>query len=250
MTTRTVAAWPLNSAGEIVCQQGTGDQTIVGYVGHDQLPTDTSTGKIVVNFPDLDGLVLDDVLTGFASATGSITAADTLIGALGKLYGNDALKALNLLTGYVSGAGAVAASDTVLQGVNKLNGNAVANMVKTEQLLFVLRSADMQLNTDQQLVKQFTGTQYRITDVVGVRKTGAASVTCAGGIYTAASKGGTPLVANTQDWVSLASSVIVTATKEAAVNTTILTTTPYLSLTTGSTAACTADIFVYGYIID
>lgn len=250
MTVKARGFLPVNALGEVVCQQGTGTQTIVGSVDSTQMPIDVATGKLVLALGDIDGLTLDDVLTGFASATGAITAADSMLSAFGKLYGNDALKALNLLTGYVSGAGTVAASDTVLQGVNKLNGNTVANMLKTEQLLFVLRSANMQLNTDQVMTKAFAGTQYRITDIVGVRKTGAATVACAGGIYDAASKGGNAIVANTQDWVSLASGVMVTATKAALVATTILTGTPYLSLTTGSTGACTADIFVYGYVID
>lgn len=127
---------------------------------------------------------------------------------------------------------------------------ATVAATKAAQLLFVIRSADMQLTTDQALTKSFTGTKYRVTDVIAVRKTGAASVVCAGGIYDAASKGGNALVATAQSWVTLATAINVVPTLAAVAATTVLDPTLYLSLTTGSTAACTADIFVYGYIID
>lgn len=63
------------------------------------------------------------ILTGYSSGTGTVAATDTILQAINKLNGNDALKALNLLTGYVSGSGTVAATDTILQAINKLNGN-------------------------------------------------------------------------------------------------------------------------------
>lgn len=228
MTISGVPVWPVNELNEIVVQAGTGTTSVTGYVPVNQVATDDSTNKVVMKLPDLDAIVLAEPITGFVSGAGTVGATDTILQAIDKLDGNTNLKALNLLTGYVSGAGTVAATDTVLQGVNKLNGNTVANMLKTEQLLFVKRSADMQLATDQIMTKSFAGTQYRITDIVGVRKTGAASVACLGGIYDAASKGGNAIVAATQNWVSLAAGVMVTATKEALVDTTILTGTPYL----------------------
>lgn len=118
------------------------------------------------------------------------------------------------------------------------------------QVLFVKRSADMQSTADQQFTKQFTGTNYRITDIIAVRKTGAASVACLGGIYDAPSKGGNAIVAVGQSWVTLASAINVAPTIAAVVATALLTGTPYLSLSTGSTAACTADVFLFGYCID
>ena len=118
------------------------------------------------------------------------------------------------------------------------------------QTLFVLRSADFQLATDQQFTKLFAGTNYQITSIVATRKTGGASVTCAGGIYSAASKAGNALVAAAQNWVTLAANVNVVATLAAVANTALCSTTPFLSLTTGSTAAITADVFIVGYVID
>lgn len=118
------------------------------------------------------------------------------------------------------------------------------------QILFVKRLADMTLTTDQIFTKLFSGTNYKITDIIAVRASGAASVACLGGIYDAASKGGNAIVAVGQNWVTLASGVTVTPTLASLVSTTLLTTTPILSLSTGSSAACSANIFICGYCID
>ena len=114
------------------------------------------------------------------------------------------------------------------------------------QLLFVLRAANMQSTGDQSFTKIFAGTNYVITNIVARQRTGGASVACAGGIYDAAAKGGNAIVAVGQSWVTLAAAVTVNATLAALVQTTLLANTPILSLTTGSTAACTADVYIFG----
>lgn len=129
-------------------------------------------------------------------------------------------------------------------------GSPAVPPTQTGQVLFVGRGLNFQSISDQPLTKQFTGTNYRITDIIAVRKTGAASVTCAGGIYDAASKGGNAIVAAAQSWVTLAANVNVTATLAAVNNTALLSATPILTLTTGSTAAVTADVFIFGYCLD
>lgn len=118
------------------------------------------------------------------------------------------------------------------------------------QVLFVKRSADMQSTADQAFTRLFAGTSYMITNIVAVRKTGGASVVCAGGIYDAAAAGGNALVATAQSWVALAANVNVVPTLAAVVSTALLSATPNLKLATGSTAACTADLFIFGYCID
>lgn len=122
--------------------------------------------------------------------------------------------------------------------------------LQTGQQLFVLRGANMQSTADQQFAKLFAGTKYRITDIIALQASGGASVTCAGGVYDAASKGGNALVAAAQSWVTLAANVNVAPALAAVVSTALLSGTPYLSLTTGSTAACTANIFIFGYSLD
>jgi hypothetical protein len=125
---------------------------------------------------------------------------------------------------------------------------APANLM---QQLFVLRGADMTLTTDQAFLKLFDGTNYVITNVNAVRKTGAFGTACAGGIYTGASKAGDALVAAAQSWAGLTgASKGVAATVATVAATNVQSATPNLSLTTGNTGALTADIFIYGFCID
>lgn len=118
--------------------------------------------------------------------------------------------------------------------------------INIQDLLFKLSGANMQITTDQAFTKIYSGSAYQVQSIIARQRTGAASVVCAGGIYDAASKGGNAMVAAAQSWVTLASGVIVLATLAAVTGTVLLTNTPILSLSTGSTAACTADIYVFG----
>lgn len=122
----------------------------------------------------------------------------------------------------------------------------------TPQLLFTLAGANMQSTSDQAFTKVFSGTTYVITHIVARRASGGTSVACAGGIYTAASKGGSALVSAVQSWVSLTGAgKMLLATLDALLGTDTQSATPlYLSLTTGSTAAATADFFIYGFVLD
>lgn len=120
-----------------------------------------------------------------------------------------------------------------------------------ERQLFSLDGANLQSTADQAFTKRGTFTTYVITKVLARLATGGVTVACAGGIYTAGSKGGTPLVAAVQVWTNLtASGKIVDATLPAVIGTDEQTATPILSLTTGSTAAATANIFIFGYALD
>ena len=79
------------------------------------------------------------------------------------------------------------------------------------------------------------------------QRTGGASIACAGGVYDGAGKTGNIIIAATQSWVTLSSGVIVSGALAALTSTTLLSNTPILSLTTGSTAACTADLYIIGF---
>lgn len=118
--------------------------------------------------------------------------------------------------------------------------------VNIQDLLFKLSGANLQSTADQAFTKIYNGSAYQVQSIMARQRTGAASVACAGGIYDAASKGGNAIVGVGQSWVTLASGVIVLATLAGLTGTTLLTNTPILSLTTGSTAACTADIYIFG----
>ena len=119
------------------------------------------------------------------------------------------------------------------------------------QLLFVLRGANMQSVADQSFTKVGAFTTYVITKALARRVSGGTSVACAGGIYSAAAKAGSQLIGVAQSWVALTGAdKIVDATLPALLGTDAQTATPILSLTTGSTAAATADLFIYGTVVD
>jgi hypothetical protein len=116
-------------------------------------------------------------------------------------------------------------------------------------LLFALQAANFQLTTDQPFAKQFSGTNYQVTSVVARPRSGAASVACAGGIYDAVGKSGNIIVLAAASWVALSFTASPPVSVNPAVNllASVLANLPILSLTTGSTAAITADVFIYGY---
>jgi hypothetical protein len=74
-------------------------------------------------FDMVGNLAISQVLTGYTSGAGTVASTDTILQAIQKLNGNDALAISQVLTGYTSGAGTVSASDTILQAIQKLNGN-------------------------------------------------------------------------------------------------------------------------------
>jgi hypothetical protein len=122
----------------------------------------------------------------------------------------------------------------------------IINPANQQQVLFKLAGANLQLTTDQPFAVVYTGSAYLVTGVFARQRSGAASIACAGGIYDAAAKGGNAIVSAAQSWVTLASGVIVSATLAALTSTMLLTATPILSLTTGSTGACSADLYILG----
>lgn len=130
--------------------------------------------------------------------------------------------------------------------------NPVSNIAgpNDNQLLFKLTGANLQSTSDQQFTKIFSGTRYAVRDVYAIARTGGATVTCAGGVYTGVGKTGDQIVSVAQSWVllSAANKLVV-----ASLNTGLTdseTATPFLSLTTGSTAAVTADFYIFGAIMD
>ena len=123
----------------------------------------------------------------------------------------------------------------------------ILSLGNVPQLLFKLSGANLQSTSDQPFSPMlYSGSAYVVTTIIARQRTGGASVTCAGGIYDTAAKGGNAIVAAAQSWVTLASGVIVSATLATVATTVLLVNTPILSLTTASTAACTADFYIFG----
>lgn len=131
----------------------------------------------------------------------------------------------------------------------KAGFNSSADVQASQELaLFRGINLNMAVTTDQALTALSGVSRYLVTRVVAVNRSGGTTVACAGGIYSGASKTGTAIVGAAQSWLNLsASNKVVIATLAAVAGTDAQTsTTQYLSLTTGSTAACRADVYVYG----
>lgn len=120
----------------------------------------------------------------------------------------------------------------------------------SEVLLGTLTGANMNATTDQAITinKQNITSRYVITKII-VTNASISLTTAAGGIYPAASKGGTAIVAAAQAYSALTSANhVLNATL--AVNLSYTLDTIYLSLTTAQGAAATADVRVYGYFLN
>ena len=116
--------------------------------------------------------------------------------------------------------------------------------------LFVLRSADMTLTTDQTFSKVGTFTNYAITGIYATRKTGAFGVACVGGVYTGANKTASTVLAAVQVWSGLTGAGTMQFATLANILQAALTATPILNLTTGNTGALTTDLFITGISLD
>lgn len=111
-----------------------------------------------------------------------------------------------------------------------------------------ITAADFTLTTDQPFVwLTAVPTLYAIRRVIARRASGAFSIACLGGVYDTAAKGGNALVAAAQSWANLTGAgKIVDATLAAVIGTSIITSsTIFLSLSTGSSAALTADVYLF-----
>ncbi len=135
-------------------------------------------------------------------------------------------------------------------GVTYANGFA-APQLGAQQILFVAKDVDFTLTTDQSFTRVCSCSRYYVTGVVAKGLGGTAAVGTAGGIYTAAAKGGSTIVAAAQSWVGLSTiNKIQIATLDTYATTDAATATPVFALTTGSGTACRADVYIYGYPID
>lgn len=107
-------------------------------------------------------------------------------------------------------------------------------------------SADMNSTSDQSIT--INSSNYIIRQIL-VTNASVSLTTSAGGVYTAASKGGTAIVANTQVYSALTSA---TKALDLTLNNTDrrTETTIYLSLTTGQGSAATADVYIFGDRLD
>lgn len=106
-----------------------------------------------------------------------------------------------------------------------------------------LSSANFNSTADQAITLP-TGQSWVVTDIIATNVT-VNLTTAAGGVYSAASKAGTDLVANTQVYTALTGTATQILRLTIA-NSPTVTTPIYFSLTTGQGSAATGDLFVFG----
>ncbi len=100
--------------------------------------------------------------------------------------------------------------------------------------------------TADQAIPIGTGiTKYLVTGIVFTNAS-VTPVLAAGAIYTAAAKGGSALFTAAQVYTAL-TSAIVPLQPTITLATTQTAATLYLALTTANVAACTVDVYVFGY---
>ncbi len=121
-------------------------------------------------------------------------------------------------------------------------------------LLGKLIAANMNVTTDQQITMFSNPSKFVLRRIV-VTNASTSLSTAAGGIYTAVSKGGTAVVAASQAYSTLTTSALfldLTLNTASSANITVKSSVPnlYLSLTTAQGGAATADVYVYGDILE
>jgi len=138
-----------------------------------------------------------------------------------------------------------------------MDANKVGNLLPQQFggiLLGKLISANMNSTNDQRIVMFSNPSKFILRRIV-VTNASISLTTAAGGVYTAASKGGTAVVASSQAYSSLSASTLfldLTLSTSGSASTTVKSSIPnlYLSLTTAQGAAATADVYVYGDILE
>jgi hypothetical protein len=117
--------------------------------------------------------------------------------------------------------------------------------------LVSLKGANFNVTTDQALAIPAKITTYHISKIV-ITNCSVSMTTAAGGFYTAASKGGVAIVANTQVYSALTAAgvgleaTIVAAGLTSGTSYRLTAANIYLSLTTAQGAAATCDVYLFG----
>jgi hypothetical protein len=122
------------------------------------------------------------------------------------------------------------------------------NPTGSSVLLGQLLGANMNSTADQ--IIGIGASKYIITSIV-VTNASMSLTLAVGGFYTAAAKGGTPIVAAVQVYSALtAATKYLAMTLAGILGTDYQTANPlYFALTTVQGAAATADIRIYGYVL-
>jgi len=111
--------------------------------------------------------------------------------------------------------------------------------------------ANMNVTTDQPFVMSYdvTLSKFAVSKIL-VTNASVSLTTAAGGVYSAATKGGTAIVAAAQVYTALtAATSLLALTIAAAGSASVFSVAPILSLTTAQGAAATADFYLFGNVL-
>lgn len=121
-----------------------------------------------------------------------------------------------------------------------------------QRVLATFINADFNTITDQPIIVPAAITAFQLTAILVTNAT-LSLTTAAGGFYTAASQGGTPIVANTQVYTTLTNSnLLLSLTRTAFAQSArfsanlLVNNTIYFSLTTPQGVPANADIYLIG----
>lgn len=123
------------------------------------------------------------------------------------------------------------------------------SVVGSNRLLWSLLSANMNSTADQALTKALAFNTFAL-DKVLITNASTSLTLAVGGFYSAASKGGDALVANTQVYSGLTGGTLGMLATLAALGLAVRSDTAlYLALTTAQGGAATADIRLFGWVL-
>jgi hypothetical protein len=146
--------------------------------------------------------------------------------------------------------GSVWINTTTGRGWDCVNATAGAAVWEMRPLSIIGRliAANFNITTDQPFVMDIPATaRFRVTKITAENTSVAGMSTAAGGVYPAATKGGTALVAAGQVYTGLTNAATALDLTLATANAIQAAgTIPRLSLTTGQGAPATADLYLYG----
>ncbi len=128
-----------------------------------------------------------------------------------------------------------------------ISAGAGAPQLGTYTVLWQLTGANMNTTADQALTKAFPFTNFTIEEILTTNAS-TSLTTAVGGIYTAASKGGSSVINAAQVYSALSTSLIVLRPTVLTVDL-LSSAALYLSLTVSQGGAATADFRVFGYAL-
>lgn len=148
---------------------------------------------------------------------------------------------------YVADKYGVIANVATLQDMADLVSAGCAQLTPPPtDLLGKLLGANFNSTADQQISLTFTG-KYRVKRIVVCNTSVNGMSTAAGGLYSAASKGGSAIVAAGQVYTGLTNALTALELTMALPTLVLAAGTPlFLSLTTPQGAAALADVYAYG----